>query len=35
MADFHLEGNFPGGVADLAYRFTLRHGLIEHLEIAP
>ena len=35
VADFHLEGDFPGGVADLAYRFTLRDGRIEHLEIAP
>lgn len=30
-----LEGNFPGGVVDLAYRFTLRDGLIERLVIAP
>jgi hypothetical protein len=30
----HVEGNFPGGVADLRYRFTLREGLIEDLTIA-
>ena len=29
----HLEGDFPGGVADLDYRFTLAHGLITELEI--
>lgn len=31
----HLVGNFPGGEADLGYRFQLRDGLIAHLEIAP
>ena len=31
----HLAGNFPGGEADLGYRFQLRNGLIAHLEIAP
>ena len=31
----HLEGNFPGGVVDLRYRFVLAHGLIVDLEIAP
>lgn len=31
----HLEGNFPGGVVDLLYRFTLADGLIAALEIAP
>lgn len=30
-----LTGNFPGGTADLRYRFTLRDGLIAALEIAP
>ncbi len=30
-----LEGNFPGNVVDLAYRFTLSGGLISQLEIAP
>ncbi|MBB2903460.1 ketosteroid isomerase-like protein [Kineococcus radiotolerans] len=29
-----LEGNFPGGVAELDYRFTLREGLITELVIA-
>jgi hypothetical protein len=31
----HLSGNFPGGEADLAYRFQLRDDLIQHLQIAP
>ncbi|MCD9588421.1 MULTISPECIES: nuclear transport factor 2 family protein [Streptomyces] len=30
-----LEGNFPGGIVDLRYRFTLDQGLISHLIIAP
>jgi ketosteroid isomerase-like protein len=30
-----LEGNFPGGVVDLRYRFVLAEGLISELEIAP
>ncbi|WP_377273707.1 nuclear transport factor 2 family protein [Peterkaempfera sp. SMS 1(5)a] len=30
-----LEGNFPGGTVDLRYRFTLAHGLIRELSIAP
>lgn len=30
-----LEGNFPGGVADLHYRFTLAAGLISRLVIEP
>jgi hypothetical protein len=30
-----LEGDFPGGRADLRYRFTLRSGLIGDLTIAP
>jgi hypothetical protein len=29
----HLEGDFPGGVADLDYRFTVADGLITELEI--
>ena len=29
-----LEGTFPGGVAELDYRFTLRDGLIANLVIA-
>lgn len=31
----HLEGDFPGGVADLRYRFTTAGGLIAELVIAP
>ena len=31
----HLEGNFPGGVADLPYRFTLDGALISRLVIEP
>ena len=31
----HLEGDFPGGVVDLRYQFTLRSGLIERLVIEP
>jgi hypothetical protein len=30
-----LEGNFPGGVGDLRYRFTLIDGLIGDLAIVP
>ena len=30
-----LTGNFPGGTADLADRFTLRDGLIAQLDITP
>jgi hypothetical protein len=30
-----LDGDFPGGRADLRYRFTLRSGLIGDLTIAP
>ncbi len=29
----HVEGNFPGGVADLTYRFALRDELIAALSI--
>ena len=29
----HLEGDFPGGVADLHYRFTLNDALISRLVI--
>jgi hypothetical protein len=29
----HLEGNFPGGVADLAFDFTLEGDLIAQLSI--
>ena len=31
----HLEGNFPGGVADLHYRFTLAGTSISRLVIEP
>ena len=31
----HLEGDFPGGVADLHYRFTLEDGRISRLGIEP
>jgi hypothetical protein len=38
-ADFdvvqHLEGDFPGGSADLHYRFALAGGLINRLTIEP
>lgn len=30
-----LEGDFPGGVAELRYRFTLADDVITHLTIAP
>lgn len=33
VARVRLEGDFPGGVADLAYRFTLRDGRIVELFI--
>jgi hypothetical protein len=31
----HLEGDFPGGVADLRYRFTIEGDRITELVIAP
>ncbi|MGE2714616.1 nuclear transport factor 2 family protein [Mycolicibacterium litorale] len=31
----HLEGDFPGGVADLHFRFTLDGALISRLVIEP
>jgi hypothetical protein len=31
----HLEGDFPGGVVDLRYRFVVSEGLITELDIAP
>ena len=31
----HLEGNFPGGVVDLRYKFTMSGDLISELIIAP
>ncbi len=33
VATNHLEGNFPGGVADLAYRFTIDGDRITELTI--
>ncbi len=35
VAVHHLEGNFPGGVVDLRFRFTLREGRIAELVIEP
>ena len=35
MAVNRLEGNFPGGVADLNFRFTLAGDRIAELVIAP
>jgi hypothetical protein len=35
VATHHLEGNFPGGVVDLHFTFTLRDGRIAQLTIAP
>jgi hypothetical protein len=31
----HLEGDFPGGVADLHYRFTLDGAIISRVVIEP
>lgn len=33
LAVVHVEGNFPGGEADLTYRFSLDDGLISALSI--
>jgi hypothetical protein len=35
VASCRLDGNFPGGTADLRFRFILAEDLIERLEIAP
>jgi ketosteroid isomerase-like protein len=35
VAVHHLEGNFPGGVVDLQFSFTLCAGRISQLTIAP
>jgi ketosteroid isomerase-like protein len=35
VALHHLEGDFPGGVADLQFRFTLRDERIAQLTIEP
>ena len=34
VAPNHLEGDFPGGVADLTYRFTMDDDRIAELTIA-
>jgi hypothetical protein len=34
VAVHHVEGNFPGGVVDLQFAFTLRAGRISALSIA-
>jgi hypothetical protein len=31
----HLEGDFPGGVVDLRYRFVVSGELLSKLDIAP
>jgi hypothetical protein len=31
----HLEGDFPGGVVDLQYRFVVSGALLSRLDIAP
>ncbi|MEV0330772.1 nuclear transport factor 2 family protein [Micromonospora echinospora] len=35
LVDGRIEGNFPGGTADLTWRFTLAGDRIRQLEIAP
>jgi ketosteroid isomerase-like protein len=35
VAANRLEGDFPGGVAELRYRFTVVDGLVTELVIAP
>jgi ketosteroid isomerase-like protein len=35
VATQRLEGDFPGGLVDLHYRFTLDGGLVTALDIAP
>jgi ketosteroid isomerase-like protein len=35
VAVHHLEGDFPGGVIDLRFQFTLRDGRIAELVIEP
>jgi ketosteroid isomerase-like protein len=35
VATHHLEGDFPGGVVDLQFRFTLRDRRIAQLTIEP
>lgn len=35
LVTYHLEGDFPGGVVDLGYRFAMDDGLVAELVIAP
>ena len=35
LASCRLDGNFPGGTAEIRFRFTLSEDPIERLEIAP
>lgn len=35
VATHHLEGDFPGGTADLRFRFTLRDDRVAELVIEP
>jgi ketosteroid isomerase-like protein len=35
VATHHLEGDFPGGVVDLRFQFTIRDGCIAQLTIEP
>jgi len=35
LIENRLEGDFPGGLADLQYRFSMRAGRIAELVIAP
>jgi ketosteroid isomerase-like protein len=35
VVDHRLEGDFPGGVVDLHFRFTLRGAAVERLVIEP
>ena len=35
VATLRIEGNFPGGTADLDYRFTLDGDLVAALDIVP
>jgi ketosteroid isomerase-like protein len=35
VASHHLAGDFPGGVVDLRFLFTLHSGRIAHLAIEP
>lgn len=35
VVTLHLEGDFPGGVVDLRYRFTMVGDLVDELVIGP